>query len=1100
MNTKLNLFCISKRYKFFLAIFLIIFLNNLSIAQNSQTDYSQNLKSYTLSSPEVSSFERYSLTNTDSYTGKVNISIPIYTIKTGSIVYPINLVYNSGGIKVDQLASEVGLGWNITSALITRTVNYFNDFESTGALTSQPDYNTYSNEDKTKDLELDFRKYGYFLQSQNTNIVIGAYNDVDFLPDLYHFFGNGTSTDFFFNDVNTPIENNPNGNKIEAVASKIRIDTQNGYYVSSVWTPSYNFLTKDFFSISVTTKEGVKYTFSDCDYGLNKVLNGNTENFSPAQISAWHVTKIEDLKNGKKIDFVYENTSSNPNHPANSNLSFNPLNAQRTFGYSINTFTYPQDPLAYYYNDNLQTSIARIDILKKRLVKIIFDEGEISFNYNNNGISGQPVIIRDDVYNSDCLTQVYLKDINLAPIKSFNFNYGYFTSNYNVSEFNPDFNFNPTRYKRLKLLSFGEVGKPLNKFTYEETIKLPPINSFSIDFLGYYNNSIDTQCCSFNNRSPILYYYENQFEKSLLPFPITSMNPILIPGYFDRQANEYSKAWSLIKIDNPMGGSAEYAYESNNFEEFGQNVKGGGIRIAQQKLNDGFGATRIINYTYTNIGGNTSGKLASIPYFGFPTAGNFNCEISYPSDGLSPATLTTFGSNSNISWQLFDKSNLNIEVTSGSYVGYSRVIEREVGNGSRELNFTANNNPNYQNVIYRRSPELNPTYQQLYYGDLLWRDEMSQGGFWEQVSRIDGTQDWVVGNSAIFSNFFTDNSYKRGKILEEKVFNESNQLIKKVSFSYNDNVLNSFTFHQGFSHISNNPIYISPYAPHYYEQYLRTNLEAFVTVKKQYKISQFLPTNKTISYFDNNSTQNDIVYNYTYDINGSLSTGEMIESNNDVSLKKQYYSQDATLFSELLMGDLIAKNIIGIPIKTEDYKNSTKIFEQKTVYAKDATTSNFLQPKYVYAKKGNDVIAVLEKKMTCDLYDDKGNLIQYTLESGMPVSLIWGYNKTKLIAKIENIAYSAITTSLISNIQIASNNGTEASLITNINNLRGNSLLANALITSYTHRPLIGISTVTDTKGQIIYFNYDSFGRLINVKDALGNILKENQYNYKPQL
>ena len=63
MNTKLNLFCINKMNRFFKATFFIILLNNFALAQNSQTDYSQNLKSYTLSSPEVSSFERYSLTN-----------------------------------------------------------------------------------------------------------------------------------------------------------------------------------------------------------------------------------------------------------------------------------------------------------------------------------------------------------------------------------------------------------------------------------------------------------------------------------------------------------------------------------------------------------------------------------------------------------------------------------------------------------------------------------------------------------------------------------------------------------------------------------------------------------------------------------------------------------------------------------------------------------------------------------------------------------------------------------------------------------------------------------------------------------------------------
>ncbi|SHH90417.1 YD repeat-containing protein, partial [Flavobacterium defluvii] len=37
-----------------------------------------------------------------------------------------------------------------------------------------------------------------------------------------------------------------------------------------------------------------------------------------------------------------------------------------------------------------------------------------------------------------------------------------------------------------------------------------------------------------------------------------------------------------------------------------------------------------------------------------------------------------------------------------------------------------------------------------------------------------------------------------------------------------------------------------------------------------------------------------------------------------------------------------------------------------------------------------------------------------------------------------------------------------------------------------------------DPKGFITTYTYDSFGRLETVKDNLGNILSENQYNYKP--
>ncbi len=54
-----------------------------------------------------------------------------------------------------------------------------------------------------------------------------------------------------------------------------------------------------------------------------------------------------------------------------------------------------------------------------------------------------------------------------------------------------------------------------------------------------------------------------------------------------------------------------------------------------------------------------------------------------------------------------------------------------------------------------------------------------------------------------------------------------------------------------------------------------------------------------------------------------------------------------------------------------------------------------------------------------------------------------------------------------------------------------------ALMTSYTHKPGVGITSVCDPKGLITTFEYDSFSRLWLVKDHFGKILKENKYNYK---
>jgi YD repeat-containing protein len=50
----------------------------------------------------------------------------------------------------------------------------------------------------------------------------------------------------------------------------------------------------------------------------------------------------------------------------------------------------------------------------------------------------------------------------------------------------------------------------------------------------------------------------------------------------------------------------------------------------------------------------------------------------------------------------------------------------------------------------------------------------------------------------------------------------------------------------------------------------------------------------------------------------------------------------------------------------------------------------------------------------------------------------------------------------------------------------------------YTEDFVERVTSITDPKGDKITYEYDEFNRLKQVKDKNGNILSENQYNYKP--
>ncbi len=65
--------------------------------------------------------------------------------------------------------------------------------------------------------------------------------------------------------------------------------------------------------------------------------------------------------------------------------------------------------------------------------------------------------------------------------------------------------------------------------------------------------------------------------------------------------------------------------------------------------------------------------------------------------------------------------------------------------------------------------------------------------------------------------------------------------------------------------------------------------------------------------------------------------------------------------------------------------------------------------------------------------------------------------------------------------------------------LRSNSLAANTLITTYTYKPLVGITSSTDPAGIATYYEYDPFGRLSIIRDAESNIIKKYDYHYAGQ-
>lgn len=142
-------------------------------------------------------------------------------------------------------------------------------------------------------------------------------------------------------------------------------------------------------------------------------------------------------------------------------------------------------------------------------------------------------------------------------------------------------------------------------------------------------------------------------------------------------------------------------------------------------------------------------------------------------------------------------------------------------------------------------------------------------------------------------------------------------------------------------------------------------------------------------------------------------------------------------------------------------------------------------------------------------YDEDGNrvtTIKYTSGTITPASLeavIYGYNNLP-VARISGLRYSDIPPSLISAIKsataIADNDTNVAAALDALRtNTTFNANFPNMMITTYMYNPVYGVTMVTDPKGYSLYYEYDAFGRLQFTKEKTPNgdyvILSENQYH-----
>ena len=281
---------------------------------------------------------------------------------------------------------------------------------------------------------------------------------------------------------------------------------------------------------------------------------------------------------------------------------------------------------------------------------------------------------------------------------------------------------------------------------------------------------------------------------------------------------------------------------------------------------------------------------------------------------------------------------------------------------------------------------------------------------------------------------------------------------------------------------------------------------------------------ETITYTyntgNNSNTPNDSIVeqiSYTYDTGKryNLRTKTVLTNMGDLT-ETYYYPYDnltipdkntltSTQQSNISLMD--GKNYKTAVIQQILKKGNSTLFSKITGFMNIPNKPELFLPETDYFRETphslyGGINLTFEPRIRYHSYDQYGNPTCVSYENGSMMVYIWGYKGQYPVAKIESSSnlssfYTTVTTAIgTTNINILAGNPTDTLIRSIFTTLRGNSSMTGALITSYTYKPLVGITSETDPSGRTIFYEYDSFGRLIRVKDDAGKILKEHNYNY----
>ncbi len=478
----------------------------------------QEMPSVVPPAPEAASLGKYTDMPVNYSSGLPQISIPMFTASSRDISVPVSISYHAGGIRVEEIASRVGLGWNLQAGgNITRTVRGIADDGLNGWLDPAKTVQDFENAPTSIGRDSKYELIQAALDGSN-----------DYEPDVFNFSYPGGGGKFFFDD---------NGDVITIPASEHKID-----YVMGGGTLA------GITSFTVTNTSGYKYFYGQYGNEVARDSTGTTQSFTDDgttngivvpddkarnQYSSWYLLAIQSPVSDATVTFSYgsQNTKS--------------LNrGSQTRMYNFTAEQLCEAPMG------MRTSFIKSENRETVLNTITFENGTINFVYESAD--------RTDLQGGKALDKVTLKDNDGTVLKTFDLVQDYWTSTDHGNVTPPVIGIDQTHLtKRLylqKVIESGENNADPKEFLfdYEDATGMPNRFSFAQDAWGFYNGQ--------GQNSSLIPEFIDPDTTSTRP---SSETLVITDGANRRSDTEYGKVYSLKSMTYPTGGVASFEFESN---------------------------------------------------------------------------------------------------------------------------------------------------------------------------------------------------------------------------------------------------------------------------------------------------------------------------------------------------------------------------------------------------------------------------------------------------------------------------------------------------------------------------------------------------------